>query len=80
LCILRLRWWRLPSRDRLNRGGDRQANNAIHTIAVIRAKRLPETRAYLDRRISEGKAKREAMRVSNATSPATSSNASPTSP
>ena len=50
-------------RHRLNRGGDRQANNAIHTIAVIRAKHQPETRAYLDRRISEGKTKREAMRA-----------------
>jgi transposase len=50
-------------RHRLNRGGDRQVNNAIHTIAVIRAKHQPETRAYLDRRISEGKTKREAMRA-----------------
>ncbi|MDP9228835.1 MAG: IS110 family transposase [Actinomycetota bacterium] len=50
-------------RHRLNRGGDRQVNNAIHTIALIRAKHQPETRAYLDRRISEGKTKREAMRA-----------------
>ncbi len=50
-------------RHRLNRGGDRQVNNAIHTIAVIRAKHQPETRAYLDRRIREGKTKREAMRA-----------------
>jgi transposase len=50
-------------RHRLNRGGDRQVNNAIHTIAVIRAKHQPETRAYLDRRISEGKTRREALRA-----------------
>jgi transposase len=50
-------------RHRLSRGGDRQANNAIHTIAVTRAKHQPETRAYLDRRITEGKTKREAMRA-----------------
>ena len=50
-------------RHRLSRGGDRQVNNAIHTIAIIRAKHQPETRAYLDRRISEGKTKREAMRA-----------------
>ena len=50
-------------RHRLNRGGDRQVNNAIHTIAVIRAKHQPETRAYLDRRIREGKTKREALRA-----------------
>jgi transposase len=35
---------------RLNRGGDRQANNAIHTIALHRSRRCPETRAYLARR------------------------------
>jgi transposase len=50
-------------RHRLNRGGDRQVNNAIHTIALARAKHQPETRAYLDRRISEGKTKREAIRT-----------------
>lgn len=50
-------------RHRLNRGGDRQANNAIHTIALSRSKHDPETRAYLDRRIGEGKTKREAMRA-----------------
>ena len=49
-------------RHRLNRGGDRQVNNAIHTIALSRAHHHPETRAYLDRRIGEGKTKREAMR------------------
>jgi hypothetical protein len=49
-------------RYRLNPGGDRQANNAIHTIAIIRAKHQPETRAYLERRIKEGKSRREALR------------------
>jgi transposase len=49
-------------RYRLNRGGDRQVNNAIHTIAIIRAKHQPETRAYLERRINQGKTKREALR------------------
>jgi transposase len=50
-------------RHRLSRDGDRQVNNAIHTIARIRAKHQPETRAYLHRRIREGTTKREAMRV-----------------
>jgi len=50
-------------RHRLSRGGDRQANNALHTIARIRACHDEQTRAYLDRRISEGKTPREAMRV-----------------
>jgi transposase len=50
-------------RHRLNRGGDRQINNAIHTIALTRAKHQPQTRAYLDPRISQGKTKRQAMRA-----------------
>jgi transposase len=51
------------TRHRLSRGGDRQANNAIHTIARSRALHDTQTRAYLDRRISEGKTPREAMRT-----------------
>ncbi len=51
------------TRHRLNRGGDRQANSAIHTITLSRSIYHPETRAYLERRISEGKTKREAMRA-----------------
>ncbi len=50
-------------RHRLSRGGDRQANNALHTIARIRARHHEQTRAYLDRRTSEGKTSREAMRA-----------------
>lgn len=50
-------------RHRLSRGGDRQVNNAIHMIALSRSLHHPETRTYLDRRISEGKTKREAMRA-----------------
>jgi len=50
-------------RYRLSRGGDRQANNALHTIARIRARHDESTRAYLERRQSEGKTPREAMRA-----------------
>ena len=50
-------------RHRLSRGGDRQANNALHTIARIRGRHNEQTRAYLDRRISEEKTPREAMRA-----------------
>jgi transposase len=49
-------------RVRLNRGGDRQLNRALHMIAVTRASHDPETRAYLDRKKAEGKTRREAMR------------------
>jgi transposase len=49
-------------RHRLSRGGDRQANNALHTIALSRSLHDQRTRAYLDRRSAEGKTKREALR------------------
>lgn len=49
-------------RHRLNRGGDRRLNCAIHTITMVRMGRDPDTKAYIARRIAEGKTKREAMR------------------
>jgi hypothetical protein len=51
------------TRHRLSRGGDRQANNAIHTIAMNRSINHAESRAYLERRISQGKTRREALRA-----------------
>jgi transposase len=50
------------SRHRLHRGGDRQLNRAIHIIALGRAAWDPQTRAYIERRVSDGKTKREAIR------------------
>jgi transposase len=49
-------------RHRLDRGGDRQLNRALHVIAVTRARIDPQTRAYLERKRAEGKSKREALR------------------
>jgi transposase len=49
-------------RHRLHRGGDRQLNRALHTIAVTRARHDPETKAYLQRKIAEGKTRKEALR------------------
>lgn len=49
-------------RRRLNRGGDRQANAALHRIVVTRMRQDERTRDYLERRIAEGKGKREVMR------------------
>lgn len=49
-------------RHRLHRGGDRQLNRAIHIIALGRMAWDPETQAYIQRRVSEGKTKREALR------------------
>ena len=50
------------SRHRLNPGGDRQANRALHMIAVCRLRHCPQTRAYAQRRTSEGKTKKEIIR------------------
>jgi transposase len=49
-------------RHRLSRGGDRQINAAIYTIALSRSVHHADSRAYMQRRINEGKTKREAMR------------------
>jgi len=49
-------------RSRLDRGGDRQLNRALHTILVARHKRHAPTIAYIERRRSEGKSVREALR------------------
>ncbi|HEX9349968.1 MAG TPA: IS110 family transposase [Gaiellaceae bacterium] len=49
-------------RSLLDRGGDRQLNRALHTILVARHKRHAPTIAYIERRRSEGKSVREALR------------------
>jgi transposase len=49
-------------RHRLDRGGNRQLNCALHRIAVTKARIDPETAAYLARKQSEGKSRREALR------------------
>jgi transposase len=50
------------NRHRLDRGGNRQINTAIHRVAVTRARCHPETRTYSDRKRAEGKTNREAIR------------------
>jgi transposase len=49
-------------RHRLNRGGDRDANNALWTIAMTRLSCDERTQRYLARRTAEGKSKREIIR------------------
>ncbi len=49
-------------RHRLNRGGDRAANNALHTIALCRLRYDPRTHAYAARRTKEGLSKTEIIR------------------
>jgi transposase len=49
-------------RYRLDRGGDRRLNRALHTIALSRRRNHTATIAYLQRRTREGKTQREAIR------------------
>jgi transposase len=49
-------------RHRLDRGGNRQLNCALHRIAVTQGRVHPPARAYLERKQSEGKTRREAIR------------------
>jgi transposase len=49
-------------RHRLDRGGNRQLNCALHRLAVSKGRLDPETAAYLARRQAEGKTRREAIR------------------
>ncbi|MEJ8651145.1 transposase [Streptomyces sp. MS1.AVA.3] len=47
---------------RLNRGGDRQANAALHRIVQTRLRFDPRTQDYYERRTKEGKTRREIVR------------------
>ena len=47
---------------RLNRGGNRDLNNALWRIVITRLAHDPETQAYMARRLAEGKSKRAAIR------------------
>jgi transposase len=49
-------------RYRLNRGGDRRANNALWRIALVRMRCHPPTRAYVERRTKQGLSKLDIMR------------------
>ena len=51
------------NRHRLDRGGNRQINAAIHRIALTRSRMHPETIAFIERKTAEGKTKREALRA-----------------
>jgi len=50
------------SRHRLTRGGNRQLNRALHTIALTQSRTDPRAKAYMEKRMSEGKSWLEAMR------------------
>lgn len=50
------------TRHRLHRGGDRQANRALHLAIVVRMRYCDRTKAYVERRTAEGLSRREIMR------------------
>lgn len=49
-------------RHRLNRGGDREANCALHMIAINRLAHDPRSRAYVQARTTDGKASPDILR------------------
>ncbi|GAA2749687.1 IS110 family transposase [Amnibacterium kyonggiense] len=51
------------NRHRLNRGGDRQGNNAIWRIAITRIAHDEQTKTFIAKRVAAGDSKREAIRV-----------------
>ena len=51
------------TRYRLNRGGNRGANQALWRIVMVRLAHDPETRAYMERRRKEGRSKPEVIRI-----------------
>ena len=57
-------------RHRLNRGGDRQLNRALHTIVMLRQVHHGPTRAYTSRRVAQGKASARSAAASSAPLPA----------
>lgn len=52
----------VTTRHRLNRYGDRQLNQALHTIVLTRIRHDQRTRDYVQRRTTEGKTPREIKR------------------
>jgi transposase len=49
-------------RHRLNRGGDRRLNRALHMVTITRMRSDPDTRAYVERRRAEGHTTKEIRR------------------
>ena len=49
-------------RHRLDRGGNRQLNRALHQIAITQARIHPPAHAHMDRKQAEGKSRHEALR------------------
>jgi transposase len=56
-------WSGHPNRYRLNRGGNRQVNAALHRIAITQLRIHPDAQAYVQRRLAAGNTKKEALRA-----------------
>ena len=56
-------WSANPNRFRLNRGGNRQTNAALHRIAITQLRIHPDAQAFIKRRLETGSTKREAIRL-----------------
>jgi hypothetical protein len=52
----------LTTKHRLHRGGDRHANAALHRAIIVRIHCHPPTRAYIQKRMTEGRTKKDAIR------------------
>jgi transposase len=62
-CEPGARFIRQDDPHRLNRGGDRATNSALHIIAIVRLRTDPTTKAYVAKRIAEGHSKLDAIRA-----------------
>ena len=56
-------WSANNQRFRLNRGGNRQTNAALHRIAITQLRMHPDAQAFIARRLTTGSTKREALRL-----------------
>jgi transposase len=54
-------WPANNQRFRLDRGGNRQTNAAIHRIAITQIRIHPDARTFITRRLETGSTKREAL-------------------
>lgn len=50
------------NRHRMNRGGNRQLNRALHVIAKTQSRTLPQAREYVERKMQEGRSYKESLR------------------
>ena len=56
-------WSANSERFRLNRGGNRQTNAALHRIAITQMRIHPDAQTFIKRRLESGSTKREALRL-----------------